>query len=171
MRGTAPSVWRKRMPTAEVINRDFDRLPHPGAFRSDQWVGSSSLISRRAHKFFCFTGSLLFFSFLLCAGLWSLKVLENEEPAGWDSLPLDSCPSAAPSNGHPWTQQAFLSFSLSLFHSFSAFSLLTLASAHHYPDFLFSYELICFEPWYMHLHLSILFVSSQVIIFTNSKRH
>lgn len=98
------------MPTAEVIHRDFERLPHSSAFRSDQWEGSSSLITGRARELFCFIGSLLFFPFLLCAGLWSLKVLENEEPAGWDSLRLDSCPSAAPSNGHPWTQQAFLCF-------------------------------------------------------------
>jgi len=153
------------VPTAEVIHRDFNRLPHSGAFRSDQWEGSSSLITGRAHELFCFTGSLLFLPFLLCAGLWSLKVLENEEPAGWDSLRLDSCPSVAPSNGHPWTQQAFLCFEA----SFPLLFLPSLCSHLLQPITI----LIFYSPlhsfvlnhWYMHLHLSILFVSLQAIIF------
>ena len=79
--------------------------------------GGVWVISGRPHGFFRFMASFLlalltFFgpslsisvslslSLLLCVGLWSLKVLENEEPAttaGWDSLwacldPSPSCP-------------------------------------------------------------------------------
>lgn len=96
---------------------DLQRLlltPPSWRFSSGSVGGSSSLISGRTRRLFCLAGSLLFFSFLFCSGLWSLKVLENEKLAGWDSLRLETSPSAAPSNGHPWTQQAF-TYTLSLF--------------------------------------------------------
>lgn len=84
-------------------------------------------LSRRPHGFFWFMASFLltllpFFgpslsisvshllSLLLCVGLWSLKVLENEEPAttaGWDSLwacldPSPSCPFLSDGQLQAW---------------------------------------------------------------------
>lgn len=118
--------WR-RLPWLRVdVSQTFSRkslwLFFGLSRRLGVWV-----ITGRPHGFFWFMASFLltlltFFgpslsisvslllSLLLCVGLWSLKVLENEEPAttaGWDSLwacldPSPSCPFLSDGQLQAW---------------------------------------------------------------------